>query len=171
MQAGNSNFSPITLFQTGFQDYFGRGTGISTLSTENTGLWPPDTHQTGMEAFLIEIFAVRWRTKAHYLLASTEKASFGLSEKDQMGKKQQPRLSAQLTGISLPSAATWPRGVIWVCAEGTRQSLVLVSTLLPESGNMQSNFIWNWGNNLLRHESSPEPFGAFRNSFSTCLLL
>lgn len=94
MQAGNTNFSPIMVFQIGFQDYFGRGTGISTLNTENTGLWPPDTHQTVMKAFLIEIFAVRWRTKTHYLLASTEKATFGLSEKDQMGKKQQPRLLA-----------------------------------------------------------------------------
>lgn len=92
MQAGNSNFSSIRLFQIGLQDYFGRGTGISTVSTENTGLWPPDTHQTGMKAFLIEIFAVRWRTKTHYLLASTEKASFGLSEKDQMWKEQEPRL-------------------------------------------------------------------------------
>lgn len=82
------------LFQIGYQDYFGRGTGISTLSTENTGLRPPDTHQTVMKAFLIEIFAVRWRTKTHYLLASTEKATFGLSEKDQMEKKQQPRLLA-----------------------------------------------------------------------------
>lgn len=94
MQAGNSNFFPVTLFQIGFQWYFGRGTGISSLSTENMGLRPPDTHQTGMKAFLIEIFAVRWRTKEslHYLLASTQKGTFGLGEKDQMGKKQQPRL-------------------------------------------------------------------------------
>lgn len=57
-------------------------------------LQPPDTHQAGMNAVLIEIFAVRWRTKEslHYLLASTEKATFGLGEKDQMGTKQQPRL-------------------------------------------------------------------------------
>lgn len=96
MQAGNSNFFPVTLFQIGFQRYFSRGTGISSLSTENMGLRPPDAHQTGMKAFLIEIFAVRWRTKEppHYLLASTEKATFGLSEKDQMGNEQEPRLLA-----------------------------------------------------------------------------
>jgi len=96
MQAINSNFFPVTLFQNGFQWHFGRGTETSSLNTENTGLRPPDTHQTGMNAFLIESFAVRWRTKEsrHYLLANSEKATFGLGEKDQMGKKQQPRLLA-----------------------------------------------------------------------------
>lgn len=90
MHTGNSNFFPATLFQISFQQYFGRGTGISSLSVGSMELWPLNTHQTGPEDFPTEIFAVRWKSKEPlcYLLASTEKATFGLSEEVQKGKKQ-----------------------------------------------------------------------------------
>lgn len=90
MHTGNSNFVPAKLFQISFQQYFGRGTGISSLSAGNMEPWPPNTPHTGPEAFPIEIFAVRRKSKEwlSYLLAGTEKATFGLSEEVQKDKKQ-----------------------------------------------------------------------------------
>lgn len=59
MQAGNSYFFSIALLQIIFQQYLGRGTGISCLSKEIMELQPLDTHQAGMKAFSIEIFTAR----------------------------------------------------------------------------------------------------------------
>lgn len=51
MHTGNSNFVPAKLFQISFQQYFGRGTGISSLSAGNMEPWPPTPLTQGQKPF------------------------------------------------------------------------------------------------------------------------
>lgn len=88
MQAGNSNFSPITLFQIGFQDYFGRGIGISTLKYwkhRTTASWHPSDRDESLSYW--NLCSQVEKQKPLSSCQHWKIATLGLSKKDQMRKK------------------------------------------------------------------------------------